>query len=70
MVIGNRMHRKAHRTQKAGAMITGSALAKAVAQLELARSSASLCDPELAKGLADILARLAALQRELAGRAW
>jgi hypothetical protein len=69
MIIGNRMQRQSRRAEQAGAAVTRSAIAKALAQLELASSSARLCDPNLAQNLADILAQLATLQRDLGGDA-
>lgn len=69
MSIGNGTQPKSRGAQKAGAAVTRSAMAKAVAQLELASNSARLCDPDLAQGLADVLAQLAALQRDLGGHA-
>lgn len=69
MIIGHRLKQKSCRAERAGAAITCSAIAKAVAQLELASNSARLCDAELAQSLADILAQLASLQRNLRGDA-
>lgn len=63
MTIGNGAQPKSRRAQKTGAAaVTRLAIAKAVAQLDLASNAARLCDPELSQDLADILRRLAALQ--------
>jgi hypothetical protein len=53
-------------TQGAGMAVIEQALAKALPQLDLARTAASLCDAGLADALADVVTSMTNLQKRVA----